>query len=47
MMDYLQSDKQCSGYGIEMADDKVLASTQRGVRVIQQDMENGPGAVRR
>ena len=41
MMDYLQSDKQCSGYGIEIADDKVLASTQRGVRVIQQDMENG------
>jgi homoserine O-acetyltransferase len=22
MMDYLQSDKQCSGYGIEMADDE-------------------------
>lgn len=43
MMDYLQSDKQCSGYGIEIADDKVLASTQRGVRVIQQDMENGLG----
>jgi methionine biosynthesis protein MetW len=41
MMDYLQSDKQCSGYGIELADDKVLASTQRGVQVIQQDMENG------
>ncbi|HEX5344085.1 MAG TPA: methionine biosynthesis protein MetW [Duganella sp.] len=41
MMDYLQSDKQCTGYGIELADDEVLASTQRGVRVIQQDMENG------
>jgi methionine biosynthesis protein MetW len=41
MMDYLQSDNKCSGYGIEMADDEVLASTQRGVRVIQQDMENG------
>ena len=41
MMDYLQSDKQCSGYGIEIADDKVLASTQRGVQVIQQDMEKG------
>ena len=43
MMDYLQSDKQCSGYGIEIADDKVLASTQRGVQVVQQDMENGLG----
>nr|WP_202412264.1 methionine biosynthesis protein MetW [Duganella fentianensis] len=41
MMEYLQSDKQCSGYGIEIADDKVLESTQRGVRVIQQDMEKG------
>jgi len=41
MMEYLQSDKQCSGYGLELADDKVLESTQRGVRVIQQDMEKG------
>ncbi|MDQ2988993.1 MAG: methionine biosynthesis protein MetW, partial [Pseudomonadota bacterium] len=39
--DYLQSDKRCSGYGIEIADDKVLDSTKRGVRVIQQDMEKG------
>jgi len=43
MMDYLQSEKQCSGYGIEIADDKVLASTQRGVQVVQQDMEKGLG----
>jgi methionine biosynthesis protein MetW len=41
MLDYLQSDKQCSGYGIEIADDKVLDSTRRGVQVIQQDMEKG------
>lgn len=41
MLDYLQSDKQCSGYGIEIADDKVLASTERGVNVIQHDMEKG------
>ncbi|MFA9215751.1 MAG: methionine biosynthesis protein MetW [Sphingomonadaceae bacterium] len=41
MLHYLQSDKQCSGYGIEIADDKVLESTQRGVQVIQQDMEKG------
>jgi methionine biosynthesis protein MetW len=43
MLDYLRSDKKCTGYGIEIADDKVLASTQRGVAVIQQDMENGLG----
>jgi len=41
MLDYLQSDKHCSGYGIEIADDKVLASTARGVNVIQHDMEKG------
>lgn len=41
MLDYLQSDKQCTGYGIEIADDKVLASTGRGVNVIQHDMEKG------
>lgn len=41
MLDYLQTDKKCSGYGIEIADDRVLASTRRGINVIQQDMENG------
>jgi methionine biosynthesis protein MetW len=41
MLDYLQTDKQCSGYGIEIADDQVLQSTRRGVQVIQQDMEKG------
>jgi len=43
MLDYLQTDKLCAGYGIEIADDKVLASARRGVNVIQQDMENGLG----
>ncbi len=43
MLDYLQSDKRCHGYGIEIADDKVLACAQRGVSVIQQDMEHGLG----
>jgi methionine biosynthesis protein MetW len=43
MLDYLQSDKQCSGYGVEIADDKLLACAKRGINVIQQDMENGLG----
>ena len=43
MLDYLQSDKECSGYGIEIADEQVLESTRRGVQVIQQDMEKGLG----
>lgn len=41
MLSYLQSDKGCTGYGIEIADDKLLESAQRGINVIQQDMEKG------
>ena len=41
MMHYLQTDKACSGYGIEIADNKLLESAQRGINVIQQDMEKG------
>jgi methionine biosynthesis protein MetW len=41
MLNYLQSDKSCSGYGIEIADDKVLESARRGINVVQQDMEKG------
>ena len=41
MLSYLQTDKGCTGYGIEIADDKLLESAQRGVNVIQQDMEKG------
>ena len=43
MLRYLQTAKACTGYGIEIADDKVLESTQRGITVIQQDMEKGLG----
>lgn len=43
MLRYLQTDKACTGYGIEIADDKLLESAQRGINVIQQDMENGLG----
>ncbi|MES2932251.1 MAG: methionine biosynthesis protein MetW [Pseudomonadota bacterium] len=41
MLDYLESDKQCHGYGIEIDDDAILKSTRRGINVIQQDMEKG------
>ncbi|MDB5908559.1 MAG: metW [Massilia sp.] len=43
MLRYLQTDKACTGYGIEIADDKLLESAQRGIKVIQQDMEKGLG----
>ena len=41
MLRYLQSAKACTGYGIEIADDKLLESVKRGIDVIQQDMEKG------
>ena len=41
MLDYLQSDKQCVGYGVEIDDHQIPACIARGVQVIQQDMEGG------
>ncbi|OGB27614.1 MAG: methionine biosynthesis protein MetW [Burkholderiales bacterium RIFCSPLOWO2_02_FULL_57_36] len=41
MLDYLQSDKHCFGYGIEIDDEKIPACIERGVNVIQQDLEAG------
>ena len=36
-----QTHRGCSGYGIEIADDNVLACAQRGVDVIQLNLEDG------
>jgi methionine biosynthesis protein MetW len=41
LLSYLQQHRQCSGYGIEIADANVLACTQRGVNVIQLNLEDG------
>jgi methionine biosynthesis protein MetW len=41
MMDHLQSDKGCCGYGIEIDDDKIPECVTRGVSVIQRDLEAG------
>ena len=41
LLAYLQDRRGCSGYGIEIADDNVLACTQRGVNVIQLNLEEG------
>jgi methionine biosynthesis protein MetW len=41
MMHYLQTDKQCTGYGIEIDDDKIPLCVERGVSVIQRDLEAG------
>lgn len=41
MLDYLQSDKQCTGYGVEIDDSEIPICVARGVSVIQQDLEAG------
>ena len=41
MMEYLQVDKRCSGYGVEIDDARIPRCVQRGVSVIQQDLEGG------
>ena len=41
MLDYLQSDKRCIGYGVEIDDDKIPVCVSRGLSVIQQDLEAG------
>ncbi|MGQ0708925.1 MAG: methionine biosynthesis protein MetW [Rhodoferax sp.] len=41
MLDYLQRERGCSGYGIEIADTNVLACVRRGVNVIQLNLEDG------
>ena len=41
MLDYLQRQKHCGGYGVEIDDAKIPRCVQRGVNVIQQNIEDG------
>ncbi|MEI8326255.1 MAG: methionine biosynthesis protein MetW [Betaproteobacteria bacterium] len=41
LLAYLQSQRGCSGYGVEIADANVLACVQRGVNVIQLNLDEG------
>jgi methionine biosynthesis protein MetW len=41
LLDLLQRERGCSGYGIEIDDDNVLACTKRGVDVIQLNLDEG------
>ncbi|MDD5030585.1 MAG: methionine biosynthesis protein MetW [Rhodoferax sp.] len=41
MLAYLQQTRGCSGYGIEISDANVLACVQRGVNVIQLNLDQG------
>jgi methionine biosynthesis protein MetW len=41
LLAHLQQAKGCSGYGVEIADDNLLACARRGVNVIQLNLEEG------
>ena len=41
MLDYLQTDKGCFGYGVEIDDDRIPLCIRREVSVVQQDIEAG------
>ncbi len=41
LLAYLRDHKGCSGYGIELDDANVLACVQRGIDVIQLNLEDG------
>ena len=41
LLDHLQRERGCSGYGIEIDDGNVLACVKRGVNVIQLNLEEG------
>jgi methionine biosynthesis protein MetW len=41
LLHHLKEVKQAHVYGVELADDKVLACAQKGLNVVQQDLEGG------
>lgn len=41
LLEHLRSARNCHSYGVEIADESVLACARRGVNVIQADLESG------
>jgi len=41
LLEYLIKERECSGYGIELEDENVLACLKRGVNVLQLNLEEG------
>jgi methionine biosynthesis protein MetW len=41
LLDYLQQHRGCTGYGVEIADSNILACMERGVNVIQLNLDEG------
>ena len=41
LLNYLKVLKKAQVYGVELADDKVLACAEKGLNIVQQNLENG------
>jgi methionine biosynthesis protein MetW len=41
LLEYLIKERECTGYGIELDDENVLACLKRGVNVLQLNLEEG------
>ena len=41
LLAFLRDRRRCTGYGVEIADDNVLACAKRGVNVVQLNLEEG------
>ncbi|MDI9331780.1 MAG: methionine biosynthesis protein MetW [Alphaproteobacteria bacterium] len=41
LLEYLQSERGCTGYGVELDDVNVLACARRGVQVLQLNLDQG------
>ncbi len=41
MLEHLQQKRGCTGYGVELDDDNVLACARRGVEVLQLNLDQG------
>ncbi|RMX05729.1 methionine biosynthesis protein MetW [Corticibacter populi] len=41
LLEYLQKERGCSGYGVELDDAKLLACVKRGVNALQMNLDRG------
>lgn len=41
LLSHLKENKQCQGYGLEINEDSIVACTEKGINVIEHDLNNG------
>lgn len=41
LLEHLTEHKQCQGYGLEINEDSIVACVQKGINVIEHDLNNG------